>query len=148
MKAPVYCCEVMVRAAGGETILLARIELPDRAALREAKGYARAAGLGLDEFFVQVFGRRQEVFSIEPPRPNVRQALRAEHVSFACSDPALTARIERAAVAFGQTFLEYVADAVAAAVEGDEDNLLILRRTGEPMALLGKHAPVEEAAVA
>jgi hypothetical protein len=55
-------------------------------------------------------------------------------VKFACDDPALMSRIQRAA-AFGERSLpEFIMQAIMGAVECDEDDMIMNPKTGEPFA--------------
>jgi hypothetical protein len=83
------------------------------------------------------FLRRLAVSEL-PGQPGGRDAaspladqMEARHITFACHDEGMAARIQRAAQACGETVDEYVAGAVGRGVDADEENMIVHPLTGE-----------------
>ena len=131
---PAYTRDVTVFHARGTPMRRVRLEL-DPSQLQKAKGYARKVNMTLGAFLDSVFGNRGPLgISARPEREPIRETFTGEHVRFECLDPDALARIQRCADYCGQTLAEYVADTVAAGVQGDEDDMISHPQSGEPVA--------------
>ena len=114
------------KACGRQRVL----ELDDER-MRRVSELAAVFGLAPTKFLRRLAHYNNLPGQMRSPTDRLHGALQASHVAFACMDPVMAKRIERAAVARNQTVDEFVADSLGGDVDMWEECMLLHPVSGE-----------------